>query len=133
MNSYNNTFENSYNDVESARGFTRTAQIYDNKVHPFPNRRLNSHAKGWEFNISERFVFTQVGNWQLQLKPTQSLTQFDLLCKLLKAGTCKTVFIDCVFDSEQTTLVRLLQRVSGTNIVNARFSHAFAQQDLLQA
>jgi hypothetical protein len=110
--------------------------------------RAEAKTIGWVYNISAGYKFSFSAANQLQLgyekviKPLLNSTnvdyalvadvlvtkQFEYLCQLLKAGTCKTIYFDAAFSQYQFSIIRQLQVTTSTELVNARLSYMFANK-----
>lgn len=88
---------------------------------------------GWSCNISENYKFSMPNKQQIQIKPTATHTQYALLCRLLIAGTCNTIYFDAQLSTKQLLNVRSLQTISGTKIVNAKIAYVFNEREQMQA
>lgn len=99
--------------------------ISTNVTKPFTNMRK------WQCNISQYFSFSSLSPYQIQVKPTEHYSQFDILFALLKAKTCSRIYIDINLTDQQREEIRCIQQESGTEIVNARMVHMFKQHALV--
>ncbi|MFW8589580.1 hypothetical protein ACOI22_02120 [Glaciecola sp. 2405UD65-10] len=86
----------------------------------------------WHCNISQHFSFSSLSSQQIQVKATEKMNQFDLLCALLKAGNCSRIYIDLILSDKQQDIIRPLQQLGGTEIINARLVHMFGNMSSIK-
>lgn len=152
---FHNFSRGSFDDESVKQSDNGDSSVWNDVVYPFEHGKLEkptsidkSFNGGWVFNISAGYKFSTFASNQLQLsyekvvKPllildtanyasiaeTLIATQFDYLCKLLVAGTCKTIYFDAAFSQFQFETIRHLQITRGTELINARLSYMFANQ-----
>lgn len=123
-----NTLTHKMNALSDA-SFDTSHHFYD-----FNNFGKDTHLKDarWHCNISQHYSFSSLSSQQIQVRETQKMNQFDLLCALLKAGTCSRIYIDLILTDKQQDIIRPLQQVGGTEIINARLVHMFASANGLK-
>ena len=119
-----------------------------------PRALASAKRRGWVYNISAGFRFSNSSNTQLQISYSQFLTpllvntklassadtkrvarllinkQFEYLCSLLRAGNCETIYFDAKFTEAQFTVIRQLQAGCNTELVNARMVYMFKQSKI---
>ncbi|MGB3725954.1 MAG: hypothetical protein WA981_09340 [Glaciecola sp.] len=90
-------------------------------------KKIITHSnRGWLCNISKHYRFSDSNKRYLTVQSTSKHNQFDILCKLLTANTCDTIYIDEPLTTAQLATVRVLQGVSNTKILHARLSQLFS-------
>lgn len=108
----------------------------------------NKQSDGWVVNISAGYRFASRAQHQIQIcysqyaKPllqqekanykeiaeTLINKQFEFMCALLRANTCKCIYFDAAFSDEQLAQIRVLQSCSQSELINTRMAYMFEQQ-----
>jgi hypothetical protein len=112
------------------------------------NVATNKEGDGWVVNISAGYRFTTRAQHQIQISYSQYVKplllrakpnykeiaetlinkQFEFLCALLRANTCKFIYFDAAFSDEQFAQIRVLQSCSHCELINTRLAYMFEQQ-----
>jgi len=107
-------------NVEAAQ-FNRGVVNFSSTKAPEKARK-----KGWICNLSHNYVFSQQHHEFLQIQATGTHSQFTLMCKLLKAETCRIIYFDDKLTAEQLLKLRKIQQFSQTEIIHAKVAFMFS-------
>lgn len=101
---------------------------HDGIIHfPISSRVQPSSSRGWICNISKQYVFSQQHHEYLQIKSSCQHSQFDLICKLLEANTCRVIYFDEQLSPEQLTHLRNTHYASRAELIHAKLAFLFAK------
>jgi hypothetical protein len=73
-------------------------------------------------------VFSQQHHEYLQIQPSKQYTQFDLICRLLEANTCRVIYFDDQLTQDQLSLLRERRISNKTELLHAKVAHLFAKE-----
>ncbi|MFT6267602.1 MAG: hypothetical protein ACJAVV_000400 [Alphaproteobacteria bacterium] len=95
---------------------------------PIQSKANQMAQKGWICNLSEHYVFSQQHHEYLQIQPSKQHTQFNLICRLLEADTCRVIYFDDQLTKGQLALLRDRHIGSRTELLHAKVAHLFAKE-----
>jgi hypothetical protein len=109
---------------------TKTIALNNSDIIQFPTQAKASHNTrlGWICNLSARYVFSQPHHEYLQIKPSKKHSQFELICSLLKANTCRVIYFDDQLTKNQLALIRERHISSKTELVHAKVTFLLAKK-----
>ncbi|MBT1449562.1 hypothetical protein KJ365_01600 [Glaciecola sp. XM2] len=90
-------------------------------------RDAKTTKKRWLCCVAEHVKFAKTVDGGLNVRPSKTLSQYELMVKLLKAETCDVIYFDCHLSAAQIGILKMLQMFSGTQLVHARLAMQFDQ------
>ena len=132
---HENTQVNDGRHDDSKQAFERAPLVSNrrrntgNGVIAFPkaNKSNKQHTKGWTCNLSKRYAFSQHRKEQLNIKTNEQYTQFDIMCRLLKANTCSVIYFDEQLSDSQLTYIREHHSNTRTELLHAKIAFMFSK------
>lgn len=85
----------------------------------FPAEQRVSKQK-WVCNISKNLKFSEKHEHYLQIDSSDQYSQFEILCRLLRANNCHVIYFDAQFSINELTEIRRLQSQTKTELINSR-------------
>jgi hypothetical protein len=109
---------------------TKTIALNNSDIIQFPSQAKASQKArlGWICNLSARYVFSQPRHDYLQIQPSEKHSQFELICSLLKANTCRVIYFDDQLTNSQLALIRERHISSKTQLIHAKVAFLVAKK-----
>lgn len=95
---------------------------------PVALQHLPDHNKKWICNVSKDYMFAHSSADYLQIKTSSKHSQFELICRLLDADTCRVIYFDENLSHSQLGLLRERLIHSNTELLNAKVAYLFAKE-----
>jgi hypothetical protein len=130
MNSINVSKAANYTERPASKTAKHFANNESSGVIQFPtqNKENKQARKGWVCNLSRNYVFSQQHHEYLQIQPSETYTQFDLICRLIDADTCRVIYFDEQLTQVQLSLLRQRLICSKTEILHAKVAFMFSKE-----
>ena len=109
--------------------YIHTTWIYQQRVLIMQNQTMFNHeptfqlqtnlrnTRRWVAHVSSLTTLKSSHRLVLNVKPTEALSSFDIIERLLFAKTCETIFSDASLPLHQIRMLKQMAMFSGTEIV----------------
>ncbi|MEM0911820.1 MAG: hypothetical protein AAGJ37_12630 [Pseudomonadota bacterium] len=92
-----------------------TTVFYSSIITPLSHHR----SVGWWCNLCQDYKLDSKHPHQIVVKQ-QAASQFDIMVKLIKYGTCEVIFYDCELTRQQSLYLENLTKNRPIQLINAR-------------